>query len=531
MEIRTVFTVIKYLFSFFLIIVCYIVRKDPVIFGISILELLAVVILSNEMLKKSILYLVVHDILILLLNTQTAVMLFSGSWISLLLLSNLDMAYDLAGLSALYIGSAVLIIVISFLPICIIETTVRMPGYRGLSALLAIELIVTMILGSGYSPMAGFVQLIQEANSYSEIKAGITATDNAYARFYRKDIWDARTKDATFGDQPNVILIFAEGLSRHILSDPRNIMPNIAEFEKKSIHFENYFNHTFATYRGLIGQLYSGFQLDNYDSNALISMQSILRDQDYHTCIINTEPYNRSFTQYLQNMDFQEFISDTTKTYNGKVNTLSDTEAFELLYETVCRLEADDSPYFTVMYTMGTHMTFDGETSFGDGSDMELNKFRNLDVQFSSFFEKFQNSSLRENTILIFTTDHATYVDEPDLSSFSAYCTRQHNSLDEIPLCIYYQGVTPETINAEGRNTLDLAPTICDLLDISVPNYFLGISLFYPYNKENGVFYDTVYFSGATTTSTKDGRIADLSAEDKLFFFETLKQYFSISRQ
>ena len=56
-------------------------------------------------------------------------------------------------------------------------------------------------------------------------------------------------------------------MSQHIIDDERNITPNIKELQSKSLSFSNYYNHTFATYRGIIGQLYSGYQLDNSDQN------------------------------------------------------------------------------------------------------------------------------------------------------------------------------------------------------------------------------------------------------------------------
>ena len=65
-------------------------------------------------------------------------------------------------------------------------------------------------------------------------------------------------------ESPNVILIFVEGMSQHIIDDERNIAPNIREVQSKSLNFKNYYNHTFATYAGIIGQLYSGYQLQNH---------------------------------------------------------------------------------------------------------------------------------------------------------------------------------------------------------------------------------------------------------------------------
>ena len=92
---------------------------------------------------------------------------------------------------------------------------------------------------------------------------------------------------------PDVVLIFTEGLSQNIIDDERNIMPNVRMYEDKSLNFTNYYNHTAATYRGLIGQLYSGHQYNNNDENTLISLQKIMHDNGYQTTLINTEPNNQ----------------------------------------------------------------------------------------------------------------------------------------------------------------------------------------------------------------------------------------------
>lgn len=87
-------------------------------------------------------------------------------------------------------------------------------------------------------------------------------------------------------------------------------MPNVADMEKKSLFFENYFNHTFPTYKGLIGQLFSGYQLNNFDENTLVSLEEAFRKAGYHTSFINTEPQNLNFASYLENLRFDEVVTN-----------------------------------------------------------------------------------------------------------------------------------------------------------------------------------------------------------------------------
>ncbi len=104
-------------------------------------------------------------------------------------------------------------------------------------------------------------------------------------------------------------------------------MPNVAELEKKSLFFENYYNHTFPTYRGLSGQLFSGYQLQNYDENTLVSVQEAFRKKGYHTSIVNTEPLNLNFASFLESLGFDDVVTNVGIEPEGTSDTLSDRHA------------------------------------------------------------------------------------------------------------------------------------------------------------------------------------------------------------
>ena len=139
--------------------------------------------------------------------------------------------------------------------------------------------------------------------------------------------------------------------------------------------------------------------------------------------------------------------------------------------------------------------------------------------------KKFEKSELAEDTIIIFTTDHATYQDDSFVKAFPDWF-RAYTFCDEIPLWIYYKGITTEIIDVKGRNTLGLAPTILDYLDISAPNYFLGRSLFVP---EANSSFETYFTESFVYLDTKDGEIRYLSEEEKNIFIAMLQDYFYIT--
>ena len=174
-------------------------------------------------------------------------------------------------------------------------------------------------------------------------------------------------------------------------------------------------------------------------------------------------------------------------------------------------------------------MSFDSpDKKFGDGEDALLNRFYNFDYYFNEFIKKFEKSDFAANTILIFTSDHATFEDSDFKAAYPDY-RRANSDVDTMPLFFYYKGVKPETVDAEGRNSLSMAPTLLDYIDVSKPNYFLGQSLFY--YKDNNNSFDTVFHDNSYILSTDFGSIGPLTEVNQQTVEELLQRYFVAKTQ
>ena len=485
-----------------------------------------IIFFTNALLpKKEKLVRWINNLVILLFNVQMVFILFGGSFLSLIMLTNIPSLHGLAGRIFLYSFTSVLVLVISFLkvkhfPMC------RANNSSVIITCLVLELVLTMVYGSDSSQAFGWYTLGKEIQEYSSMRKTLISQENVTVNFYQRVVRNYLEKPTDLPDLPNIVLIMTEGLSQSIVEDERQITPNILDFQKKSLTFTNYYNHTFATYRGIIGQLYSGYQFSNLDTNTLTSIQSILADKGYSTSFINTEPNNLDFTHYLESMGFQQIISDKNLN-SGSVNTASDKEAYELLFKTI--QEEGDQPFFVVMYTYGTHVTLDStDTVFGDGKNAFLNKFHDMDHQFGIFMNKLNDSALSENTLVIFTADHSTYHEEEYATSMSDG-NRLSISCDRIPLSFYYPNIETSIVDAEGRNSIDLAPTILDYLDISAPNYYLGTSLFS--HAQNDNTFDKIYYDGSKLLSTKNLRTEEVSADQESIVMPLIKKYLTAKTQ
>lgn len=516
---------LKYMFSAFITFLAFQTYHSRRYLIISLAELAVIIGISNIILAKN-KYAghAVHFLFLLLYNAQTLVMYFSGSFTSLIMLTNLVFVKDLQGKFSYYLRLIIPMAVFTLVPAKAVK--IKRKASVLLASFLAAGAVLIGVSGREYSPFFNACLLYREKKAYSAMVKEAESLKSDGSEFYSPRIEDYIKKPDELGAAPNIVLVFAEGLSENIIHDSRNIMPNLLEFESEVLRFDNYYNHTFATLRGLIGQLYSGYQLENFDTNSLVSIQHILREQGYKTGFINTEPENGEFTEYLSHLGFDEILTDPALV-NADGSYIHDKEAFEFLFDTIEAEHEEGVPFFTAIYTFGTHMSLDtASEKYGDGTNDLLNRFYDLDAQFARFLNKFKESPLFEDTILIFTADHATYADDDFLSAFPDY-DRISPCLDRIPLYFYYSGVKPEAVEANGRNSLDLAPTVLDYLDISAPNYFLGQSLFAP--QEDKRTYDTVFHESASVLSSAGGEIKQL-AEDEYSEFRTMVVKYSSAK-
>jgi len=98
-----------------------------------------------------------------------------------------------------------------------------------------------------------------------------------------------------------------------------------------------------------------------------------------------------------------------------------------------------------------------------------------VDGQISQLLDTLRESPDRDNTVIIFTSDHGDH----DSSHRMEHKTAPYEEAAGIPLIICQpdapQGVTDETHLAS--NGLDLYPTVCDYAGIEVPAHITGMSL------------------------------------------------------
>lgn len=312
---------------------------------------------------------------------------------------------------------------------------------------------------------------------------------------------------------PNVIVLFLEGTSTRLIGayggNYPGLTPAMDRLATRSMQVRNYYNHTAATYRGLQGQLVSGYPaVGGNDEGELWtseqgrqeltairyrSLPLILRENGYRTYFMSPHYDKVGLNTMLRSLGFDKVYSfeDVSRQiapgnpFYSVEGALSDHDQFHALQVLLKdhMMGHGKQPFFVGLYNFGTHAFLDIMpigVKYRDGYNASLNKLHNLDNALGQFLDYFFASPYASNTILILTADHATYP-EP---SYRAVVGQDYQPLfvDTIPLLIYDPvHRLPPSFDAHQRTSIDFAPTLLHLLGIQYArNSFAGTSLFEP---------------------------------------------------
>ncbi|WP_246864878.1 LTA synthase family protein [Buttiauxella agrestis] len=426
-----------------------------------------------------------------LLGVQVASVYSSGYYILPLTLSNAS-EYSALGINAIAkLSFIVFAFVFSSLFIRMVKSKPRKKSIKILGASIIAVIIIMLPV-----PLHAIANTI--SSYYSQITYKPDYNYPEYAKKYLKaSVWNEGPITSLLNkDTKNVIVIFTEGMSSSIIdkvnNQQLNITPNIDALYDSSIVFENYYNHTAATFRGLRGQLTSAYQYKDGNNSQqdgfaqisnekvtsiyqkrLVSLPEILNRYGYRTYFLastekhstlNTMLKSMSFTQVYGMGDFDGYQDDR----------MTDKQTFAALRKLL--LDQKQQPFFIGVYPSGTHHGRDSpDLKYNDGKNPYYNKFFNYDAQLGNFINFFDKSGFYKNTLLIITSDHSTFPTPEFKKSFGI---NADYFVDQIPLILHGANITHQKIDAHAYNSLSLTPTILQLLGVNnEPNYFLGCSL------------------------------------------------------
>ena len=320
---------------------------------------------------------------------------------------------------------------------------------------------------------------------------------------------------------PNILMIFIEGTSADMIgaySSKIKLTPCLDDFATKSVVFDDYFNHTAATIRGIPGQLTSTYSrlkpaartrndkwlevnLENHtwvnetlerkkliaQRDSLSSILKIASDDTYITSVIHPEAENQVLDNILHTLDFDhvynrerlETFIKASKSDRWQRDWVKDEYIFEFAQKILN--EELDRPKLVVVYTIGTH-------AFGEPSSTKANytternitrRIESIDYDLCNFLNNLNGRDFFQNNIVVVTTDHALWPEPEYIELKKSLGEDNPKFVARVPLIIRTPNLHAGRRSVLGRNSLDLVPTILDLIETkNVPVSFIGKSLF-----------------------------------------------------
>lgn len=337
----------------------------------------------------------------------------------------------------------------------------------------------------------------------------------------------------------NVIVLFIEGMSDRVISSEHT--PHLSDLKKKSLNFSNYYNHTAATFRGIRGQLISGYQkiggyykdqigVGNmkgnklkyfYENNQLESLPSILNGKGYKSIFVGPHECGDNLYSLLKLVGFNEIKGKCDYSdHDNKIGFpyLTDNETFSLLKKVVKEYWLSDKPFFISFYNIQTHHgMIVNEHVYDDSKNEYYDKFYNLDYYLGDFIKYLETENILDNTVVVITADHSTYSVDKFEKSYNYKSLSRSRFVDKIPLIIYSRSIKPQDIDVKGRNSLGLSPTILDLLGLkNINTHFLGNSLF----REEHSYWENISIVNDIFIHTENSEVYDLPNIDEKHLHE-----------
>ncbi|MFC2154256.1 sulfatase, partial [Candidatus Altiarchaeota archaeon] len=291
--------------------------------------------------------------------------------------------------------------------------------------------------------------------------------------------------------------------------------PNLEKVKKHSVAFENFYSTAALSARSMpsiLCSIYPYFRadmvtLDRSDIN-LLCLSDILKKNDYRTAVFHSGSLN--LAKELEFLDHRSFdILYTRKNISPTSNFFSKPAGYEDL--SVVKPSFDwidknkEKPFFIYYYTVITHMPYTVPEEYKiRGGDNPHSQYLNTIYYQDHFFGEIWNGlgqrNLTDKTLIVIVGDHGQAFLEHDVLGHGAYIYEEFIRVPFILLNpVLFRG---EHISDRMGQTVDVVPTVLDILEIDVINPHQGRSLLQ--EREN----KTIFFvSGeGLVTGLREGR-------------------------
>jgi phosphoglycerol transferase MdoB-like AlkP superfamily enzyme len=352
--------------------------------------------------------------------------------------------------------------------------------------------------------------------------------------------------------KPNIIIIFLESFSARLTSvyNPTGfpgLTPGLEQMaaDAHTTVFKNYYNGSTPTMNGILSQLCSFLPPTGYtevEDNKnlqrlrLLCLPDILKNNGYKSATyitaVNKQFENKNAIFSSMNTDGVYGQEELAKTISGKPLSwgYSDHQLFPAMWQMV--KEKKQEPFLMMLSTIDSHPPFDlakDMVPYGDGKNNVLNSFHTADDAFAKFWREFKQSKYYDNTIVVAVADHATFPGA-DIKKLFPQDANNLSFYDQNMFMVYTPGGNlPREVNTYS-SSIDVAPTLLQILNINVPNSFEGHSIFDDRNKYPNLLgmHEFGLYINQTSTGKRDVRYeipTDISCNESDYSVTSSEQF------
>lgn len=329
--------------------------------------------------------------------------------------------------------------------------------------------------------------------------------------------------------RPNIILIFLDALRPDHLGCygyERNTSPIIDKLAQSGVVVKNVFAQGASTYPSvrscLTSQYAHNFFIGNgrkiYFDLKYLTLAEIVNENGYYAVGISSNPVvgksENTFTLGGHNQGFNFFDDSPSTGTHGNWQWRSAEIVIKKACDWLNKLTKRN--FFLFLYIMDPHDPYHSPEPYNSffiqkhsakepiekgepyyynkkilrGETVDLNKedaqylidlydgeIRYVDAQIALLLERLKNLNLLENTLIILTSDHGEeFLEHGGLQ----HTNTLYNELIRIPLVMFCPRFLPQEkiIDNNFFQSIDIVPTILDIVDIDIPATMQGKSMF-----------------------------------------------------
>jgi phosphoglycerol transferase MdoB-like AlkP superfamily enzyme len=309
--------------------------------------------------------------------------------------------------------------------------------------------------------------------------------------FLKYPIPDAPRLPFAITSQPNIVLILMESVRAFESGSygaPVSFTPSFDRLAKEGIFFSTVYANAaqtirseFAIHSSLIPNARGGSVYIDQPDLGVLTLGMILKERNYSTHWIGSHPptFDNKIKFHSQHgIDGFHYEPERRRPVIGM--GAADFDLFDYAFET---LKKQQQPYFAEIMTLSNHFPFagyptDSQAPAVSGSKLYQGYCRGIyytDAALGAFIDRVRQDRSFDNTLFVVTGDHGVWL-FPDDTRFAGMVFRQE-AYFRVPLLMWSPRLSPQRVTALGSH-IDIVPSVLDLMDIRIPNAFLGNSLF-----------------------------------------------------